>query len=50
VLVGAAPHRAFATHRPHYRVLESERVDLLASFEDAFERFSNDLRHKEMMT
>jgi dTDP-4-dehydrorhamnose reductase len=27
---------------PRYRVLESERADLLAPFEDAFERFSND--------
>ncbi|HYI33483.1 MAG TPA: sugar nucleotide-binding protein [Glaciibacter sp.] len=34
--------------RPRYRVLESERVDLLAPFEDAFERFSSEVRLREM--
>lgn len=38
----ALPELAPSVYRPRYRVLESERVDLLASFEDAFERYRKD--------
>jgi dTDP-4-dehydrorhamnose reductase len=38
----------FAAPRPRYRVLESERADLLPSFDDAVQRFSHEMRPKEM--
>lgn len=43
---GAEPESS--EYRPRYQVLESERVDLLAPFEDAFERFSSEVRPREM--
>lgn len=44
----AAAEPGFPVSRPRYRVLESERVDLLSPFEDAFERFSNEMRLRDM--
>jgi dTDP-4-dehydrorhamnose reductase len=48
VVVRPTPDVASPVYRPRYRVLESERVDLLSHFEDAFERFSNEVRLREM--